>query len=474
MIATTNTARRTTTRCRRRRRRRRGTASVLAMLYLVLFGTLALGFYASTNTQMQIVANDERAAQAYTATESGMDFMRFQLARVSIPSSTPASQVINELYNDLKANLEGTNNLGGGTVSLSGNTISIPAGAGFVRLDSAGTSRFRATITDWLGEIVVKVDGRHGDAGALRAISMDFTRAARPINAFDYAVASKGKVTVSGGAVTSTIGVDPSIATVMSAIESGESIKVTGGTIGGDLNVAGSGTATVTGGSVGGSSIPAVILADHVHTVGTPEFPEFDTNAYRAFATNVRTTGANGNVTIKNVYIPANSNPKFNGNATLEGIMFIASPNKVDFQGTFNLKGFVVFENTGDPSGNQITFTGDLTTGPVPNAPEFDALRATSGVAILAPTAKITFGGNAKGNLRGSLITSRFESTGNQKEIVIDQGTLMTLDTGPDSAIFGSKTIRFSATGANNLPTTGMIYSAYYRPNPTSYQEVMP
>ena len=61
------------------------------MLYLVLFSTMAIGFYATTTMSMQLSANDERIARAELAAESGMDFIRLHLAAVRIPTSaTPA------------------------------------------------------------------------------------------------------------------------------------------------------------------------------------------------------------------------------------------------------------------------------------------------------------------------------------------------------------------------------------------------
>ena len=98
---------------------RRGVTSVLAMLYLVLFGTLAIGFYAAPTTQSQLVANDERTAGALFASESGMDFMRYQLARVSIPPGTPNDVVVQRLYDDLRTQLEDTGNLGSASIVLS-------------------------------------------------------------------------------------------------------------------------------------------------------------------------------------------------------------------------------------------------------------------------------------------------------------------------------------------------------------------
>ena len=125
------------------RERRAGITSVLAMLFLVLFTTMAVGFYAATNTQTQIVNNDERAARAQLAAESGMDFMRYQLGRVYIPPEPlPPDQVIVELHSDLKELLDGTTNMGGQSITLAGNTIHIPANGGsIVGEHGVGTTR---------------------------------------------------------------------------------------------------------------------------------------------------------------------------------------------------------------------------------------------------------------------------------------------------------------------------------------------
>ena len=73
--------------------RRRGATAVLAMLYLVLFSTLALGFYAATTTAVQVSHNDSQVSRAFLASESGLDFMRYHLSRVSIPAYAPADSV---------------------------------------------------------------------------------------------------------------------------------------------------------------------------------------------------------------------------------------------------------------------------------------------------------------------------------------------------------------------------------------------
>ncbi len=55
--------------------------------------------------------------------------------------------------------------------------------------------------------------------------------------------------------------------------------------------------------------------------------------------------------------------------------------------------------------------------------------------------------------------------------MTIDQGTLMTMDSGT-SAVFNGKTVKFKATGKLNQPSTGMITSAIYEPVAGSFQEL--
>src|SRR5262245_32068777 len=181
-----------------RRMRRRGVTSLIAMMYLVLISSVAIGFYALTTTSSQVSSNDEHTARAYMAAESGMDFMRRQLAKVTIPTTVTPENSIDYYYPDLQTLLNGTNNLGSLTISRSGNTINVPS-TGSVKLDSAGNARFKATITDWGSYVVVKVDGFFGNVSSgggsgARSISMDFSRQQRKSSIFDYAVASKGQI----------------------------------------------------------------------------------------------------------------------------------------------------------------------------------------------------------------------------------------------------------------------------------------
>jgi hypothetical protein len=448
-------------------------ACVLAMMYLVLFSTLAIGFYASTATSMQVTANDERVAKAFMATESGLDFMRYQLANVHISADTTPEKVLGALYAELKYQLEGTANLGENTVGLNGNTISIPAKADArIALDKSGEASFRVTITEWAGEIVVKVDGRYGGTeGASRAITMDFTRTERVPTVFDSAVATKGQLVNQKGTLTSTVGVKPNIVSVLSTSPSHGAVKISGGSVGGDVYHVEGATAVITGGMIGGVSNLTKIYADHVHEVEAPEFPVVDTSAYAAYATNKYVPGVKVQ---QNIRIPAGTNPKFGGGDVIQGIMYIESPNTVTISGSFELQGFVVFAG-GSNDSDKLEFTGSsFTMSAVPGDTKFDSLRSISGVAILAPTADVMMTGNSGGNIKGSIIADTFSWKGSAA-LHIDQGTLMTLDPGSNSVVFDSSdTIQWTSTGANNRPNLGVKYSSYFLPKPATYQEVAP
>jgi Tfp pilus assembly protein PilX len=449
-------------------RSRRGVTAMLAMLYLVLFSTLAIGFYAAVGTSVQVVGNERRTANAMLAAESGLQFMRYQLANVNIPQSTPDNQVIDQLVADLRYNLDGTANLGSHTVVRTGNTIYIPSADGWIDLDSRG-SAFRATITEWAGDIVVKIDGRHGTStSAARAITLDFARSEHTtqFDYFDFAIASRGQIRAEKGVVTSVAG-DPRIARMMSAQPSFDSIVLSGAHIGGDLSIVNNGSVRINGGTVAGESSVSKILADHVHLSPAPDFPEVDTSPFREYDLTLFNPSAKEQ---SNVYIPPGSNVMFTGGETVKGILFIGAGSKVEFRGNFTLQGFIVMEGEG-----LLDFRGNVGMDTVPNQPEFDALRSVSGIAILAPEADLVMSGNSS-SLRGNILVNTFRHAG-AGTVRIEQGTLLTYSSSPSSAVFSSsKGVYFTATGSDNKPSAGVNISkdGYYSPKPGTYQEIAP
>jgi Tfp pilus assembly protein PilX len=458
------------------RGRRRGVTSMLAMMFLVLFGALALGFYSSVNTSVQIANNQQHGAKALLAAESGLNFMRYQLANVNLSRDTQPADAMAELYTKLKQELEGTANLRPNTIALVGNTISIPAEPdAWIPLDAKSGGGFRVMIIETDGKIACRVSGRAsagvGPAASItpsgRTIKVDFIRADRPTNVFDYAIASKGRVAMMNGSVTGFDGVSPTIATILSSKTTSPAVSVSGGSIGGDISVTAPGLISVTGGSVGGTSNISDIIEDHTKLVDEPSFPIFDTSEYKQYATNTYTGGS----TLKNVRIPANTNPTFSGNVLIQGVLYVESPNRLSFRGGVLIEGIIVIENKGTPKDNVIDMRGSFTQRPYPPAPEFDKLRSVTGVSIFAPTASLVISGSVDSNLFGNIILSNFRN-GGSADLTVDKGSLITLDQSSDSAVFDGKTVRFKSVGKNFKPSVGLKYDKRYVPDASTYQEL--
>jgi hypothetical protein len=446
--------------------------AVIAMIYLALFSTLAIGFYSSTSLSMKVVGNDRDGVIALSAAESGMQFMKYQLSQVSVnPTVTTPADVIAGVAADLQANLSDSRDMGSHTVGQSGLVISVPATTGAtIPFDGvAPGAAFSATITHLPGvnnTLVVRVTGEY--AGTRRTVTMDYDRRQIPTTIYNYAIASKGAIVLGKGDVTSTDPANSDTIHAMSAKpDTDDAVIVSGGTLGGDLTVLMGSDVDFRKGSVGGASTQSLVLANTTYLPDAPEFPIVNTSVFKSYATNVY----NGARTQTNIRVPANTNPRFNGGDTVNGILYIESPNTVTFRGNFNMAGIIVFE---DKAGaNTLDFSGNMSQTPAPSGSQFDAIRAASSVSILAPTALVAMTGSTGSFLRGSVIADRFTFNG-AADIRIDRGTLMTLNPGMNSAVFsGSKSVKFTATGADNAPTTGMSYSSFFAPKASTFHELM-
>src|SRR6185295_14760712 len=95
---------------------RSGMTAVLAMLYLTLMASLALGFYSASNTAILVSTNEQRVERARLAAESGLDFARFNLGRVSIPAKAPLTQHFSMMCDQMSQRLNGTGNIENGSI----------------------------------------------------------------------------------------------------------------------------------------------------------------------------------------------------------------------------------------------------------------------------------------------------------------------------------------------------------------------
>ncbi|HEV8378604.1 MAG TPA: hypothetical protein VGP99_07120, partial [Tepidisphaeraceae bacterium] len=142
-------------------KQRRGVVAVLAMLFLVLFASLALGLYTASATNAIVSTNEKNGTISLTAAESGMDFVRYQFSRIRIPPTIPPDQVFSYVADHLQDALEGTGNLGTNTVAVTSSTVFVPANPNaYIKVDNNG-AEFRATLERMGQQIRVKTTGRY-------------------------------------------------------------------------------------------------------------------------------------------------------------------------------------------------------------------------------------------------------------------------------------------------------------------------
>jgi hypothetical protein len=462
------------------RPRRRGITSAIAMIFMVLIGALAIGFYATITTSTSLSQNDQKGARALIAAESGVQFMRLQLARVKIPpAAVSTADIMVEVHKDLKAALEATGNMGTHTVGLASNVITIPAETGkVIETDLSDHSGFRVVIqpaTTGTG-IVCRSTGYSGSGRTLRSktVSLGFIRQELPSSLLENAIAARGTVNIQKGIIGGVplVSAD-SIAKIMSTKTSLPAFSMTGGTLGGNIGVVDDAYAQITGGSVAGQTNITTIYANHVKELEPPEFPLVDTTGFASYATNTYVSGMAS--PLRNVRIPANTGTaasplSFAGTTAIQGILYIESPNVIQFSGNASVAGFIVFESKNTSAVNSITFTGNAQIGPLPADAVFNPLRSITGIAIMAPTATITTTGSTDSFLTGNVFVGRFNELGSAT-IRMDQGSIVAMDTGT-AATFNGQTTRFASTGKLNPPSMGVRYSAKFIPRDGTYAEM--
>jgi hypothetical protein len=174
-------------------------AALLAMMYLTIFASMAIGFYASTNTQAIVSHAEYNAACALSAAESGSEFMRYQMMNITLPYGTNPTNLMSNAALVLGNELNGTPNMGTSSVSVANGAINIPSPTGWITLDSKLKTRFRATITQKPGTstLIITVRGGSATASMSRAVRMEYKQSFR-----SHVLIGLNSVTMSSSAYT--------------------------------------------------------------------------------------------------------------------------------------------------------------------------------------------------------------------------------------------------------------------------------
>jgi len=391
---------------------RRGMAYVMAMIVLSLFLTLAGTFAAMTDVSGQVGKNAADLQRAGLAAESGLAFGAKVIRGVRLPSGTGPDQMIQRLSQAVAERLDGTANLNGGYVTSSASVVSVPR----IQIPD-GSFDLRIVQS---AEETLTLEARGFGRVARQSVAVDLTIVTHPANsAFSYGIASLGPIVLSGNAEIrgKNALTDASIVSTTD----GTAVSINGNAvIDGDISSAGPESTVVISGTptIAGSQDPEVI-AQHVHFgVAPPVFPTVDTSIFKPLATTIidsgTDTGQKGAV-FNNPIIKAGTNPTFSSDVTLNGVVYIEAPNIVTFSSKVTLNGLVATDDSDEPiSACKISFSGQVEAYGVealPDATEFQPVKALTGTFIVAPGFDVSFAGQFT-TINGTIAASKLSFSG--------------------------------------------------------------
>jgi hypothetical protein len=452
------------------------------MLYLILFSTLAVGFFAAFTLAVETAYNERGARRALAAAESGMEFIRFHLWSLDIEHDTPADELFDRVYEQLSTQLNGSANLNGGDISRTSDTILIPGDpTKYITLNDEGES-FKVRIDRAGKQLVVSAIGltRGGESTATlgRGVRLRYGIFERPSSIFDFGVASKSAIQMMGN--TAILGnPDPSLGSVLSTSSAAYPLVMGSNTeISGEVSFSNpdawvdAGANAVINNEVGEPN-----WSDNIHHVEEPDFPVVDTSDYLPYATTTISGNPVGTQFV-NIKIAPNANPTFAAGTEIWGVVYIQGPNQVTFAGQVSIHGIIVTENdaAGTYATNDIEFRGTVHADGVENLPQndprFEGLHDMGGAIILADNFAVKFAGTADAGdsaIAGSIIADSIQFTGTADATV--EGSIINLE--PSSSVYfsGTSDVTIRSSGNKDQPH-GLYFGSRYVPLPGSYEEV--
>ena len=450
------------------RREFAGAVLIISMIFVVVFSALAISMATLSGNNVQLASNHHNLNAALSAAQSGQEVMRYWLSRVLISSSTPQDQYLSEIVtaaqNDLK------------DYSITSVAVQSDGSIPTVVLDSTtGVSFDCAIMIDNSQPTVlqVRVTGRSGPAS--RTITTSYNIQAYEFPIFNFGLATKGPLDFPG---------NPTIIAVNTAweadifVESSDNpiaVQVIGNTnFDGEINIGNAAANVDFGGDVQIAGDTGQTAIDNHVSIGmdSPEFPAPDVNRFLQYAIGDvvdSSTDLTKGITLTNATIKGGTNPVFDGTVTIEGVLFIESPNKVTFGSNVALQGIIVADgdvDNPDPGTNSIHILGNFASQPYPDGMEFDAIRQEEGSSIIAPGFHTTFAGNFS-TLEGVVAVSGVHFTGNMDAQI--KGTIINYSDNA-TVVEGNATMNFDREGSVKIPAGFDLYRELDF-EPASYSE---
>lgn len=449
--------------------KRRGAALIISMIFILVFSALAVSMASLSGVNLQIADNQHKVNGAFVSAESGLEIMRYWLSRIYILGSTPPADILSTAANSLQNDLA-TNGISNIALYYDDSKITVPS----VTLNSVTGQSFQAVIQqvdDY--KLQIDVTGTSGQITRTIRVNYNFEPERYPI--FDFGLAIKGPLHFPGNPTITGANSNREADIYIESQNDNLALLVNGNTnFDGDIAI-GNPNANVDfqqdvqiAGDHGQEAID-----NHVFIgVDSVDFPEPQTGRFLQYATGDTidsSTDLSKGMTIINGFIPAGTNPYFEGSVIIQGILFVEAPNRVNFGQNVNLQGVIVADgdiaNTGT---NQLNFLGNFDTDPYPEGSEFDAIRHEIGSSIIAPGFSATFSGNFSA-LDGVMAVSGVHFSGNANAVI--KGTIINYSDSP-AVVEGNATLNFDRSDTIKTPA-GFDCLRVLKYDTSSYEEIV-
>ena len=450
-----------------------GSILIVSMILIVICSALAVSMAVISGSNVQLADNQVTANRARACAESGFDVIRYWMNRVSISGTTTEEQRFNAIATSLQSELSG-DSISNMYISYDGSTITIPC----VILDSSAGDSFSAVIT-LLDVDTLQIDVTGTCDSVMRTIRGNYDFDTRGTYAFDFGVATKGPLSLSGNIDIEGVNLAVEASVYIESENSNLALSIIGNSqIAGDVSIVNPiANVDLQGGKAGiGGETGQEAIDNHVDFGAPPtEFPEPVPSIFESYATNIvdSNTDTSSDSTFENIRILANTNPIFTGHATLKGIVYIETPNVVEFTGGADVTGIIVGDgDIDDDSGtNKIIFQGNVSSHPVSELPQesqFIGLHDETGTFTMAPGFHVSFGGSFDA-LCGAIAGNGVEFFGNAGGII--NGSVINYSDDP-MTLSGNSDLFFNRSGTTESPA-GFVPEIILKYNSTSYAEVI-
>ena len=436
---------------------RQGAVLIIAVIFVAIFSSLGLAILTMSSTNVQVADNHHKANRALESAQSGLEVTRYWLGRVAMPGTVTPADRFTTLTNLVNAELATASIYTTSAYDDGGAPLAVNLGS--TTINSLASQSFAASIEKTADLDVVQVNITGGADSITRTVSVNCRFETREHNVFDYGVATRGPLSLLGNVEMSGTNVHTDADVYIESSSQNEALLIIGNSqIGGDVTITNPDAyVTLQGGQAGIGGETGEAALDHV-SVGeeTVEFPTPLTDYFEQYVQNTFNPAVDDTTldnTYENIRIPGGTNPTFSGDTTLNGIVFIESPNIVTFTGNANITGIIVGDgDMNDNSGaNQIIFLGNVGSAPVTDLPEteqFEGLRDETGTFLMAPGFSASFGGSFE-TLNGAIAANGINFFGNAGGTI--NGSILNYSDTP-MTLSGNSDLFFNRSGDTEVP----------------------